>query len=80
MTDVIAYNRSLTSRYVTTRYSTLQYTYKVCLKTNATGVIIFLVTTQLKINIIPLKVVPLGSNTPTETLFPTPVAVLEVFM
>jgi hypothetical protein len=52
----------------------------VCLKSNATGVIIFLLTTELKINIIPFKVVPLGSHTSPETLFPHPVAVLEVFM
>jgi len=31
-------------------------------------------------NIIPLKVVPLGSHTPPETLLPLPVAELEVFM
>ena len=34
----------------------------------------------LKINIIPFKVVPLGSHTPPETLLPLPVAVLEIFM
>jgi hypothetical protein len=39
-----------------------------------------LLITQLKINIIPFKVVPLGSHTQPETLFPLPVAVLEVFM
>ena len=37
-------------------------------------------TIELKINIIRFKVVPLGSHTPPETLFPPPVAVLEVFM
>jgi hypothetical protein len=54
--------------------------YKVCLKSNVTGAIKFLLTAQLKINIIPFKVVPLGSHTPPEKLFPLLVAVLEVFM
>ena len=40
----------------------------------------FLLITELKINIIPFKIVPLGSHTPPETLLPLPVAVLEVFM
>ena len=31
-------------------------------------------------NIVPFKVVPLGSHTPPETLLPLPVAVLQVFM
>jgi hypothetical protein len=39
-----------------------------------------LLTTELKINIIPFQVVPLGSHTLPGTLFPPPVAVLEVFM
>jgi hypothetical protein len=39
----------------------------------------FLLTPELKINIIPFKVVPLGSHTQPET-FPLPVAVLEDFM
>ena len=33
----------------------------------------------LNINVIPFKVVPLGSYTPMETLFPLLVAALEVF-
>jgi len=41
---------------------------------------IFLFTTELQINIIPFKVVPLGSYTLPEMLLPFPVAVLEVFM
>jgi hypothetical protein len=52
----------------------------VCLKSSATGAIKFLLKTEPKINIIPFKAVPLGSFTPPETLFPLPVAVLEVFM
>ena len=52
----------------------------MCLKSNETGAIKFLITTELQINIIPFKVVPLGSHTPPETLLPLPVAVLEVFM
>src|SRR5215510_9563888 len=58
----------------------LHNTYKVCLKSNVTGAITFLLTTELKINIIPFKVVPLGIHTQPETLFPLPVAVLEEFM
>jgi hypothetical protein len=55
--------------------------YKVCLKSNETGAIkFFLLTTELQINIIPFKVVHLGSHTPLETLLQLPVAVLEVFM
>jgi hypothetical protein len=41
---------------------------------------IFLLTTELKINIIHLKVVPLGKHIPPEKFFPLPVAVFEVFM
>jgi len=48
---------------------------EVCLKSNDTGTIKFLLTTELQINIIPL-----GSHTPPETLLPLPVAVLDVFM
>jgi hypothetical protein len=55
-------------------------TYKVCLKSNATAVINFILTIELKINTIPFKIVPLGSRTPPETLFPLPLAVLELFM
>jgi hypothetical protein len=33
----------------------------------------------LNINVIPFKIVPLGSYTPKETLFPLLVAALEVF-
>ena len=40
----------------------------------------FLLTTELQINIIPFKVVPLGSHRPPNTLLPLPVAVLQVFM
>jgi len=40
----------------------------------------FLLTTELQINITPLKVVPLGSHTMPETLLPLPVAVLQVSM
>jgi len=54
--------------------------HEVSLKSNETGVIICLLTTELQINIIPFKVVPLGSHTPPEMLLPLPVAVLEVFM
>jgi hypothetical protein len=43
-------------------------------------VINFLLTTELQINIIPFKVVPLGSHTLPETLLPLLVAVLEGFM
>jgi hypothetical protein len=50
-----------------------------CLKSNVTGAINFLLTTELKMNIIPFKVVPLGSHTQPET-FPLLVAVLEEFM
>jgi hypothetical protein len=39
-----------------------------------------LLTTELKINIIPFKVVPLESHTQPKSLFPLPVAVLEEFM
>jgi hypothetical protein len=39
----------------------------------------FLLTTELKINIIPFKIVPWGSHILLET-FPLLVAVLEVFM
>jgi hypothetical protein len=43
----------------------------VRLKSNVTGATrFFLLTTELKINIIPVEVVPLGSHTPVETLFP----------
>jgi len=52
----------------------------VCLKSNEIGAIIFLLTTELQINIFFFKVVPLGSHTPLETLLPLQVAVLEVFM
>jgi hypothetical protein len=45
-----------------------------------TGAINFLLKTELKINIIHFRVVPLGRHTPPEKLFPLPVAVLEVFM
>jgi len=40
----------------------------------------FSLTTELQINIIPFEVVPLGSHIPPQTLFPLPLAVLEVFM
>jgi hypothetical protein len=53
-------------------------TYKVCLKSNATGAIIILLTTELKINILPFNIVPMGSHTPPKTLFPLLVAVLVV--
>jgi len=56
-------------------------TYEVCLKSNEAGAIkTFLLTTELQINIIPFKVVPLGSRTPPEKLLPLPLAALEVFM
>jgi hypothetical protein len=61
-------------------YLPFPVTYKVCLKSYGTGAISFLLTTELKINVIPIKVVPLGSHTPPETLFPLPVAVLEELM
>jgi hypothetical protein len=48
----------------------------VCLKSNAT----FLLTTELKINIVNFNVVPWKSHTPPEKLFPLPVALLEIFM
>ena len=54
--------------------------YEMWLKSNETCYKIYLLTTELQINIIPFKVVPLGSHTPPETLLPLPVAVLEVFM
>jgi len=54
--------------------------YKVSLKSNETGAIKFLLTTELQINIIPFKVVLLGSHIPPQTLLLLPVAVLEVFM
>jgi len=40
----------------------------------------FLVATELQINTIPFKVVPLESHTPPEMLVPLLLAVLEVFM
>ena len=56
-------------------------TYVVRQENNETGAIFFfLFNIYLYINIIPFKVVHLGSHTPPETLFPLPVAVLEVFM
>ena len=51
-----------------------------CLKSNETGAIKFLLTTELQINIIPFKVIPLGNHTLPETLLPLPAAVLEVFV
>ena len=53
----------------------------MCLKSNKTGAKnFFLLTTELQINTIPFKIVPLGSHMPPETLLPLPVAVLEAFM
>jgi hypothetical protein len=52
----------------------------VCLKSNETGAITFLLTTKLQINITLFKVVPLGTHFPPETLLPLQVAVLEFFM
>ena len=52
----------------------------MCLKSNGTGAIKFLLTTEIQINIIPLKVVLLGRYTPPETLLTLPVALLEVFL
>jgi hypothetical protein len=46
-------------------------------KSNAIDAIKFVLTTELKINIVPFKVVPLGSHTPPETLFSIQRAVLE---
>ena len=40
----------------------------------------FVLTTELQINIIPFKVLPLGSHTPLETVLLLLVPVLEVFM
>ena len=53
--------------------------YQVCKLSNETD---FLFTKFLffsNINVIPFKIVPLGSYTPMETLFPLLLAVLEVF-
>ena len=52
----------------------------MCLKSNDTVAIKFLLTAEIQISIIPFKVVPLGSHTPPEMLLPLLVAVLEVFM
>jgi hypothetical protein len=54
--------------------------YNACLKSDATVALNFLLTTELKINMISFKVVPLGNHTPPEMLFPLLVAVLEFFM
>jgi hypothetical protein len=53
--------------------------YEVCLKIMRWNYI-FLFTTELQYNIVPLKVVPLDNHASPETLLPLLVAVLEVYM
>jgi hypothetical protein len=53
--------------------------YEMCLKSKEIGAMKFFIRTELQINIISFKVVPLGSHTPPETLLPLSVAVLAVF-
>ena len=55
------------------------HTYKVCQKSNETDFFIYQFCFFSNINVIPFKIVPLGSYTPMETLFPLMVVVLEIF-
>ena len=55
------------------------YDYKFTLRIRNTYCYnIFLLETELQFNIIPSKVIPLGSHTLPETLVPLPVALLQV--
>ena len=57
----------------------IKYTYEVCKLNNDINVLFTKVFIFSNINVIPFKIVPLGSYTPMETLFPRLVATLEVF-
>ena len=54
-------------------------TYKVCKLSNEIDFLFAKVFISSNINVILFKLVPLGSYTPMETLFPLLVAALEVF-
>ena len=55
------------------------YTYKICKLSNETDFYLPKFLFFSNINDIPFKIIPLGSYTPMETLFPLLVAALEVF-
>ena len=57
----------------------LSHSYEVWQKPNDTDFLFTKVFIFSNINVIPFKIVPLGSYTPIETLFPLLVAALEVF-
>jgi hypothetical protein len=59
-----------------------EYIYKVCLTSNVTGAIEFFINNWIKNqnHLLQSNVVPLGSHTQPETLFPLLVGVLEEFM
>ena len=54
-------------------------TYEMWQKSNEIDFLLTKILFFSNINVIPFKIVPLGSYTPIETLFPLLVAALEVF-